>query len=157
MLARRKVILSDDGDRDEPFGARMVHEMWKSRLEAASARYSTIVNRLWAGCGGGLIASVTAIRHPSDPFFWLTTGSFGLGVLLLGIGALMTLYHDGRVIRHLEEIGELLEMRSVYVERPSAQAGLSVSHPQTWTALIAAGLFVLGVLFASVVVARGHS
>jgi hypothetical protein len=69
----------------------------------------------------------------------------------------MTLYHDGRVIRHLEEIGELLEMRSVYVERPSAQAGLSVSHPQTWTALIAAGLFVLGVLFASVVVARGHS
>ena len=147
--------MSDDDDEPrEPIGADMVVEMRKSRLEAVVAQYSAIVNRLWAGCGGGLIASVTAIRHPSDLFFWLSAGSFGLGVLLLGIGAILTLLHDNRVIRHLEDIDGILKMRMDYMERPSAQAGLSVSHPQTWTALMAAGLFVLGILFAGAVIAR---
>lgn len=143
-----------DDDPDEPFGAELVRTEHKLRLEAAAARYEAIINRLWAGCGGGLIASITAIRHPADPFFWLSAGSFGLGVLLLGVGALSTLIRERRVIRHLEDIDGFLQMRADYVERPSEHAGLVMSHPQSWTASMTAGLFVLGVVFAGVLISR---
>lgn len=145
---------TDDDDPPEPFGGKIVREMHRSRLKDARSEYKAIINRLWAGCGGGSIAVVTAVRHPTDPFFWLSAGSFGLGVALLGVGAFLTLMHHTEASRHLEDIDGILKMRSGYAERPSAQAGLSVSHPQTWTALMAAGLFIVGVLFAGVVIAR---
>lgn len=47
-------MADDDDEPREPFGAKVVNEMLKSRLEAAAAQYGAIVNRLWAGCGGGL-------------------------------------------------------------------------------------------------------
>lgn len=144
----------DDDRRDEPIGAESVRSEHKSRLESAAARYNAAVNRLWAGCGGGLIASVTATRFPADPFFWFSVGSFGLGILLLGIGALSTLIRERKVIRHLEEIDGFLQMRADYAERPSASAGLSASPPQTWTALAAAGLFVLGIISEGILVWR---
>jgi hypothetical protein len=139
---------------DEPFGAELISEMLRSRIEDARAQYNAIINRLWAGCGGGLIAVVTVARKPTDTFFWLSAGSFGLGVLLLAIGALWTLIYARKVIRHLEEIDGFLEMRTDYAERPSAGVGLKLLHPQTWTAVVAAGLLVLGVIFAGILVAR---
>jgi len=145
---------TDDDDPPEPFGANVVHEMHRARLEEARSEYRVIINRLWAGCGGGLIAIVTAVRQPTDPFFWLAAGSFGLGIVLLAAGAFLTLMRHTAVSRHVEDIDGILKMRAGYAERPSTQAGLSVSHPQTWTALIAAGLFVLGILFAGAVIAR---
>ena len=148
------MTMDQDTDHDEPFGEAPVRRMLESRRGAAVARYEVIVNRLWAGCGGGLIASVTATRHPADPFFWFSAGSFGLGVLLLGIGALMTLLRDRRVIRHLEEIDGILQMRAGLAERPSTEIGLSLSHPQTWTAIAAAGLFVLGIVSLGVLIWR---
>src|SRR2546428_451202 len=62
-------------------------------------------------------------RYPSDPLFWFSAGSFGLGVLLLGIGALSTLLHERKLIRHLEDIDGFLQIRAGYAERPSARAG----------------------------------
>jgi hypothetical protein len=40
------------------------------------------------------------------------------------------------------------------MERQSDEAGLSLSHPQAWTALAAAGLFLFGVIFAGILVGR---
>lgn len=142
-----------DDEPEEPFGAEVVREMHQSRLDAARSQYEAGINRLWAGCGGGLIGVVTVLRHPTDSFFWLCVGSFGFGVLLLGVGAFWTLVSGRTMIRHLEDIGGILEMR-MRMDRLSDQAGLSLWHPQTWTALAAAGLFVFGVIFASVLVWR---
>lgn len=144
----------EDDSNHEPFGAELVRSLRRSGLETAAAQYNALVNRLWAGCGGGLIAAVTAIRQPADAFFWLSAGSFGLAVVLLGIGALLTLLRERKVLAHLEEIDGFLQMRVGYQERPSARAAISILHPQTWTALLAAGLFVVGVLSAGVVVYR---
>jgi hypothetical protein len=80
-------------------------------ITAARSQYETGVNRLWAGCGGGLIGVITALRHPTDPFFWLSAASFGLGVLCLGVGAFLTLISARAVIRHLEDIQGVLEMK----------------------------------------------
>jgi hypothetical protein len=144
---------TEDGP-DEPFGAEVVREMHESRLNAARTHYEAIVNRLWAGCAGGLISVASILRHPSDWAFWLSVASFFFGVLLLGVGALLTLVSARTVIRHLENIQGILEMRTDYAERQSNQAGLSMRHPQTWTALTAAGLFVLGVISAGILVWR---
>jgi hypothetical protein len=144
----------DDNGDQEPFGAQHVRSLRRSQLETSAAQFNAVVNRLWAGCGGGLIAAVTAVRQPSDLFFWLSAGSFGLGVILLGFGALLTLLRERRVLLHLEDIDEVLQMKVGYAVRPSARAGLTILHPQAWTATMAAGLFVFGVLFAGIVVYR---
>jgi hypothetical protein len=141
-------------DEEEPFGAEVVRGMFRSRLKTARRQYEAGINRLWAGCGGGLIAVVSALRHPSDPFFWLSILSFGLGVLSLGVGAFWTLVSARRVIRHLEDITGILEMRMNYADRPSDREGLGISHPQTLTALTAAGLFIVGLVFAGVLIGR---
>lgn len=141
----------DDG-LEEPFGAEIVREMHQSRLDSARSQYEAGINRLWAGCGGGMIGVVTALRHPLDPSFRLSVGAFGLGIFLLGIGALWTLISARTIITHLENIEGIMQVRTDYVERPSVQAGLSLSHPQTLTALAAAGFFVLGVIFAGILV-----
>ena len=146
--------MATEDEPEEPFGAEVRQEMFRSRLEAARRQYEAGVNRLWAGCGGGLIAVMSALRHPSDPFFWLSILSFGLGVLSLAAGAFLTLVSARRVIRHLEGITGILEMRLDFVARQSDQEGLEVWHPQTLTALIAAGLFCVGVVFAGVLIAR---
>jgi hypothetical protein len=73
-------------------------------------------------------------------------------VLLLGTGALLTLWRERKLLRALEETDDILEMRVDFVERPSAHAGLELEHPQTWTALGAAVLFLLGVVFAAALV-----
>jgi hypothetical protein len=146
---------------DEPedqFGAKLVREMHQSRLDAARSQYEASINRLWAGCGGGLIGVVTALRHPTDCFFWLSSGSFGLGVLFLGVGAVWTLVSARAAIRHLEDIDVFGQMRVKDLpERPSDEMGLTLSHPLTWTALAAAGLFMLGVVSAAVLVWRSDA
>jgi hypothetical protein len=124
----------------------------KSSLKTAAAHYKAILDRLWAGCGGGLITAVTALRYPANRFFWPCAISFALGVLLLGTGALLTLWRERKLLRALEETDDILEMRVDFVERPSAHAGLELEHPQTWTALGAAVLFLLGVVFAAALV-----
>src|SRR6516165_4554128 len=50
----------------EPFGAAVVREMHESRLAAARSQYEAGINRLWAGCGGGLIGVVSVLRHPQN-------------------------------------------------------------------------------------------
>lgn len=76
-----------DNEPQEPIGAEVVREMRRSRLRNARSEYEAIINRLWAGCGGGLIAVVTATRYPTDALFWFSAGAFGLGVLFLAAGA----------------------------------------------------------------------
>jgi hypothetical protein len=101
-----------------------------------------------------LIASATAFRHPDDLFFWLSAGSFALASLSLGFGALLTLLAERKVIRHLEQISGILKMRVGTIARPSAEIGLSFSHPQTWTAIVSAFLFLSGVAFSVVLIWR---
>jgi hypothetical protein len=62
--------MADHDEAVEPIGAEIVREMHQSRLDAARSQYEASINRLWAGCGGGLIGVVTALRHPTDSFFW---------------------------------------------------------------------------------------
>jgi hypothetical protein len=143
-----------ESDPEEPLGAEVVREMHQSRLDAARSQYEAGINRLWAGCGGGLVGVVSILRHPGDPVFWLSAGSFGLGLLFLAAGAVWTLVTARTAIRHLEDIRGILEMRMKYMDRISDQAGLNLWHPQTLTALAAAGLFVSGVIFAGVLVCR---
>jgi hypothetical protein len=143
-----------DNEPEEPIGVEMVREMHQRRLEAARSQYETAINRLWAGCGGGLIGVVSILRHPNDLFFWLSAASFGLGILFLGVGAVLTLVSSRTVIRHLEDVHGILEVRMKYFERLSDEAGLSLSHPQTWAAFAAAGLFLLGVVFAGILLWR---
>ena len=45
-----------EDEPEEPFGAEVVKEMFRSRLKTARRQYEAGINRLWAGCGGGLIA-----------------------------------------------------------------------------------------------------
>jgi hypothetical protein len=139
---------------EEPFGAEIVREMRQSRLAAARSQYEACINRLWAGCGGGLIGVVSVLRHPNDLFFWLSVISFGLGVLFLAVGAVLTLISARTAIRHLEDINDIFEMKTNYAKRPSVEAGLTLAHPQTWTGFAAAGLFIAGVIFAGVLVGR---
>lgn len=143
-----------DDKPEESFGAEVVQEMLYSHLADALSQYRDSINRLWAGCGGGLIGVVTILRHPKDPLFWLSAGSFGLGILVLGVGAFWTLIVVRAVIRHLEDINGIMQMRLNYMRRLSDEAGLSLSHPQTWTAIAAAGLFVVGVVCAIALVCR---
>ena len=139
---------------DEPFGEEIVRGMHQSRLDFARSLYETSINRLWAGCGGGLIAIVSILRHTNDIFFWLSVASFGLAILLLAFGVVATLVSERAVIRHLEDIDGILKMRTDYAKRPSDEAGLNLWHPRTWTALSAAALFIVGVVFSAVLLWR---
>ncbi len=143
-----------EDEPEEPFGADVVQGMLRSRLKIARRQYDVGINRLWAGCSGGLIAVVSALRHPSDLFFWLSILSFGLGVLSLGVGTFLTLVSTRKVIRHLESINSILDMRLDYAERPSDREGLRICHPQSLAALIASGLFIVGVLFVGMLIIR---
>jgi hypothetical protein len=138
----------------EPFGADVVREMLYAHLGEARAQFKDSINRLWAGCGGGLIGVVTVLRHPKDLTFWLSAGSFGGGILILGIGTIWSLIAARSMVRHLEEINGILELRGNYSKRLSVEAGLSLSHPQTWTGITAAVLFMVGVGCAIVLVWR---
>jgi hypothetical protein len=107
-----------ENEPEESFGSEVVQEMLRSRLKAAGRRYQAGIDRLWAGCGGGLITVVTGLRHPGDWLFWLSILSLGLGVLSLAVGAFLTLISDRRAIRNLEEIDGILEMRCDLAKPP---------------------------------------
>lgn len=142
-----------ENEPEEAFGSEVVREMLRSRLKTAARRYEAGINRLWAGCGGGVITVVTGLRHPGDWLFWFSILSFGLGILSLAVGAFLTLISARSAIRHLEEIDGILEMRANLAKRPSYEEGLGVWHPQTLTALTAAALFCIGLISTGALIA----
>jgi hypothetical protein len=144
--------MSNDDDPVEPFGAAELAEWRKRRLEDAKSSYNQIINRLWAGNGSGTAAAVTAIGisikdgHAPHVISMLPLIFFVAGLIFLGIGTLVALVAETKIIREMESAQSILDLKANHFVRPSEQAGLTLSNWQTKMALGAAAAMMLGLI-----------
>lgn len=144
--------MSNEDEPAEPFGASYLADWRSRRLEEAKSSYNQILNRLWASNGAGAAATLTVVGvtmkdgHAPPRLFFLPLSLFLLGLLLLGVGAAIALVADARVIRDMEADESILDLKAGYANRPSEQAGLSLSSWQTRMAVSAAVALMLGVM-----------
>ena len=74
--------------------------------------------------------------------------AFVLGLLSLAIGAFCSLLLQTRVLREMEDVDLLLDMKPSKVLRPSQEAGLTIYSAQTVTGILSAVLFFAGAIFS---------
>lgn len=138
---------------DEPdrlFGEQVVAAMHARHLAHAIEAHRQITNRLWVGNGTGALAVGTGLSQGLGAFSAVSLGFFVAGLISLGIGAGMHLWGLSGHIHALEDAQSVLDIPAAMIRRPSEDAGLAFSDPRTWSGVVAAGCFVIGVGFGAV-------
>ncbi|WP_430422083.1 hypothetical protein [Phenylobacterium sp.] len=140
----------NEDDEHEPLGAQAVQDMQRAELEEARRDYNDIVNRLWAGNGAGLIASLTLVvqainkSHATPSWGMFSPAAFMLAILALGLGGLVRLVTLARRVKDLQSARDILEVPIRTILHPLDRAELTWWSPRSLSALVATGMFMLG-------------
>jgi hypothetical protein len=114
------------------------------RLSEAREAYDKVLNRLWAGNAGGVIAVLTTLRQPVHTLYLIPFLSFAAGLLVLVLGAFIDLRSRHRALREIEAAqerhGTLLSLPLRHWTRPSDEVWL------TRIDYAAAASFLLGLI-----------
>jgi len=142
---------------DEPLRTTSSEARQISQLDRARDSRSQILSRLWAGNAGGAVTTLSAMALlsrsgtlPPTTTLW-PLGSFILGLILLGGGAIFALVAQVPALRESEDATSIMDVKLDHIRRPSEHAGFSFNNAETVTGLLAALTFAVGVLagFAS--------
>jgi hypothetical protein len=103
----------------------------KPRLERAEKAYGQALTSLWAGNGAAALATLSFIAATwKDGGFprWalLPPSFFVLGVILMGIGAMATVWREARAIHRMQWATSILDMPVSVVETPAQRVGLTL-------------------------------
>jgi hypothetical protein len=143
--------MSDDDDASERQfrNESLVNKIVESLLQPVGEIYRQSLTGLWLGNGGASIAVLSFIgaswkngNFPRQALWPLTF--FVVGLISMGIGTVVYLFTEGRLIRSVEPATDLLRIPSASVKRPTEKAGLTFKDWRTRMAILSAGLFVVG-------------
>jgi hypothetical protein len=133
-----------------------VQDLLEPRLNRVERIYSQAQKSLWIGNAGAALAMLSLIGTtwrggPPSRLFLLTLGFFIAGLILMGIGEIITLVKEGRAIRRIQDAKSVMQISLVDVESPIHQSGLYLS-PRTLCGALSGICFVVGVIvgFASI-------
>jgi hypothetical protein len=130
----------------------------REHRERGAAAYADALSRLWLGNGAGALAALSAMgaaasaRLHLHKWFIMCPGAFVLGLVLLGIGTLVTLVHEARWLNAHEEADGLLDLRVAFIQRPTHEMGLAWLNPRTLLAVGSAIAYLVGVIAGSAAV-----
>jgi len=138
-------------DYTEPpdFDRSTVDEMHRRRIDEAKKSYEQAINRLWAGNAAGMFAVLGAFATGKGQGLPILAAvcAFVLGLAALSIGAFHSLLSQAKIIRELETVDSLLDLKPSSALRPSEEAGLTFSDFQTRMGIHSASLLFAGVIF----------
>jgi len=129
-----------------PFGREVVVEILQRRLQVAASSYEQIINRLWAGNGAGVVATLAAIGtgKASSAVVFVVLLMFTVGIMLLAIMAICSLFQLASELRTLERIDSVLQMPMNLLRKPSEDIGLSIYDCRAIIAGLSALMFLAG-------------
>lgn len=138
---------------EEQFGAAELDARITRLREETIKRREYIINRLWAGNGGGAVTCITilgvALKDGSKIIFFvkLTTVLFLAGLIALGFGAFLSFHRITRRLEAAEQATSILDLKVDQISRPSDDAGLRFHDSEIFSALLASATFMAGVFF----------
>jgi hypothetical protein len=126
-----------------------VENFVRTRLKRATQKYDLALTSLWVGNGAGSLAVLSFIgatwensHFPSKLLCPL--GIFVFGLMTMGLGTLVTLILEARIIREMENANSILELKVGLAKRQSENAGLTFNSFGNIMAAISGLCFVLG-------------
>jgi hypothetical protein len=149
--------MSSEDEPAEPFGGAYLADWRQLRLKDAKSSYNKILNRLWAGNSAGAAANLALIfgllENLHAPLIWdfIPLFLFASGLTVLGVGSLIGLILETRVIQSMETTNSILDVKVDNIKRPSEHAGLSFANCQTKLAIISALVLILGVIVGFII------
>lgn len=131
--------------RDQELVAQAV----RSRIEPVAREYNRALSSIWLANGAASLAMLSFIGAASAnrqlvhrvlcPLTF-----FVLALISMGIGTACYLFSEGRTIASMEQADSILGLPAGRGLRPSQKAGLALTDPRSWSAIVSAILFVLG-------------
>jgi hypothetical protein len=114
---------------DDPSLVELLEEHQSARLLEAREAYDKVLNRLWAGNAGGLIAVLSTLRQPAHTFYLIPFLSFATGLLVLVFGAFIDLRSRHSALQEIEAAqarhGTILSLPIGHWTSPSDQIWLT--------------------------------
>jgi len=136
-----------------------VQEFLTPRLDRAERLYTQALNGLWLGNAGGALATLTltGVTLQGGTFHhWLMVPLcfFLFGLMSMGLGAVVFLVKEARIIQRIElmrSVLEILKLRMDEITTQSEQAGL-VWNWRNYAAIVSAGTFILGIISGMLII-----
>ena len=129
-------------------------------IDRAERAHAFALNGLWIGNAGaaitmlGLIGGLAKDKPELVQRLLLPLSLFVLGVIVMGIGAGVSLVQQGLLARRLEGIDSIMKIRMGDIKRPTEAAGLSLRDWRTISGCIAAAAFVAGCILGLLALAQ---
>jgi hypothetical protein len=126
-----------------------VQSALQPRLEQAERAYGQALTSLWLGNAGATLATLSFIgaawKTDTFPMFLLCPlGFFILGLVLMGVGALIALLREKAAIERMQQARSLLDFYTQDIRSPAQHIGLTLRDARTVAALLSGACFVLG-------------
>ncbi len=148
--------MTNNLEATEPFGADDHRKARNHSVKDAEKTYDQILNRLWAGNGGGSLAvlGIVGAGKFSSAEMLPAVVFFLLGLVFLGLGAFRHLFLMAKITYDLEETKSPLDRRADLILRPTERIGLRLYDPRMITTMLAATMFTLGAGYGLLLVCK---